>query len=972
MIAYDANSKRLVVAGQDAGAAIQGNPGQSANYTGVRAGDGLVAAVNDKLANNRSAIYTSWQGLGFGLTTTEDPTVGNSGVRRDILTANGSYIAPPTFFTLSGLQKGDVQNGQLPFASTFITNRVDPTRIAIGTNFVYTTVDTTVNDPLPPATADLSLTVVDRPPKAPVKAITALAYGVPGDPSVSGSQNVNALLAADGGGLYLRTTASGTLDKTKYAGGEANSVVFDTRTVDRFYVADGATVWSTNDRGQTPFKDISPTKDVKTFIRPLSVEFITRNGVNALLAGGLSNVADAPSPIVVADSKASGDLSSWRSFGSNLPNTMVGALFYNPSVDVLAIGTFGRGAFLMYDVTSYFKQATVLQFGLADNDSAPNASFLTDGIDLNNNSFVRPLQKDGTGTLTIAGVASYTGLTTVNGGTLLVNGSITSSAGVTVNNKGVLAGIGTVSSTTINSGGTLAPGSGGVGTLTVAGNLLFNPQSFYQINVVGGVVTNLASVSGTATLAGTVQARFQPSDFARTYTILTAGGLTGVFDAVVVEPVSVRGTLGYTATGVTANFSSAMGQISGLGANQAGVGGALDNVANTTGGLPGGLETLYSLSAGQLATALAELSGQSHASEHTVLINQALYSRQTILARLRQAPYAGNAGPEAALAYAGPDALSIDDGTDPGDPLAYAGQKKSAALPAFPIKAPASDYVPTRGLTFWAQGLGGWGKVNGNGNAEGVNGTFAGVLSGADIHLANNWLVGMALGYSQSNTRVNALASSALVDTGLVAGYAGTNIGAWNLRLGGTYAINSVDTSRSIVFPGFMDRATARYNAGTGQMFGEIGYGTAIRSVALEPFAGLAWVHLNTADFTESGGAAALTARRSAEDTGYTSLGIRAATAYPLANGMMLVPRGSVAWQYAFGELNPGAAIAFATIPGTNFGVTGVPIARNSALIDAGADLRISPQAKIGLYYTGQHANTAHENALRGNVTWYF
>ena len=479
-------------------------------------------------------------------------------------------------------------------------------------------------------------------------------------------------------------------------------------------------------------------------------------------------------------------------------------------------------------------------------------------------------------------------------------------------------------------------------------------------------------MSGTATLAGTVQARFQPSDFTRTYTILTAGGLTGVFDAVAVEPVSVRGTLGYTATGVTANFSSAMGQISGLGANQAGVGGALDNGANTTGGLPGGLEALYSLSAGQLATALAELSGQSHASAHTVLINQALYSRQTILARLRQAPYAGNAGPEAALAYAGPDALSIDDGTDPGDPLAYAGQKKSAALPAFPIKAPASDYVPTRGLTFWVQGLGGWGKVNGNGNAEGVNGTFAGVLSGADVRLANNWLVGMALGYSQSNTRVNALASSALVDTGLVAGYAGTNIGAWNLRLGGTYAINSVDTIRSIVFPGFMDRATARYNAGTGQMFGEIGYGTAIRSVALEPFAGLAGVHLNTADLTESGGAAALTARGSAEDTGYTSLGIRAATAYPLANGMMLVPRGSVAWQYAFGELNPGAAIAFATIPGTNFGVTGVPIARNSALIDAGADLRISPQAKIGLYYTGQHANTAHENALRGNVTWYF
>ena len=50
------------------------------------------------------------------------------------------------------------------------------------------------------------------------------------------------------------------------------------------------------------------------------------------------------------------------------------ALSYNPTVDVLAVGTFGRGVFTLYDVTSYFQQATVLQFGLADNDSSPTRS----------------------------------------------------------------------------------------------------------------------------------------------------------------------------------------------------------------------------------------------------------------------------------------------------------------------------------------------------------------------------------------------------------------------------------------------------------------------------------------------------------------------------------------------------------------------------------------------------------------------
>src|SRR5258708_38007574 len=88
---------------------------------------------------------------------------------------------------------------------------------------------------------------------------------------------------------------------------------------------------------------------------------------------------------------------------------------YNPTADLLAVGSIGRGAYVLYDVTSYFPQATVLQFGLANNDSMPDASFLTNGP-----VGVRPLIKYGTGTLTIAGDATYTGGTTINGGALVL------------------------------------------------------------------------------------------------------------------------------------------------------------------------------------------------------------------------------------------------------------------------------------------------------------------------------------------------------------------------------------------------------------------------------------------------------------------------------------------------------------------------------------------------------------------------
>ena len=170
-------------------------------------------------------------------------------------------------------------------------------------------------------------------------------------------------------------------------------------------------------------------------IRPTALEFISNNGVDALLVGGLNNVANAQSTIAIADSDAAGLLTNWRPFGTGLPNSQVSALSYNPAADVLAVGTFGRGVFALYDVTSYFPQATVLQFGLADNDSMPDASFLTDGTVGN-----RALIKYGIGTLTIAGDATYTGGTTINAGTLqLGNGGTSGSILGNVLNNGIFA-----------------------------------------------------------------------------------------------------------------------------------------------------------------------------------------------------------------------------------------------------------------------------------------------------------------------------------------------------------------------------------------------------------------------------------------------------------------------------------------------------------------------------------------------------
>jgi fibronectin-binding autotransporter adhesin len=143
----------------------------------------------------------------------------------------------------------------------------------------------------------------------------------------------------------------------------------------------------------------------------------------------------------------------------------------------------------------------------------------------------------GPGTTILTGNNTYTGATTVSAGTLRVSGSIAASNGVTVNNGATLGGTGTVTgrvaSTTINSGGTLAPGDNAIGALVIAGDLLFQGGANYLVHV-SPTAASTTFVTGAATLAGTLTAL----DVGGTYTtdrifpVLTSTGpLAGTFGA---------------------------------------------------------------------------------------------------------------------------------------------------------------------------------------------------------------------------------------------------------------------------------------------------------------------------------------------------------------------------------------------------------------------------------------------------------
>jgi outer membrane autotransporter protein len=305
-----------------------------------------------------------------------------------------------------------------------------------------------------------------------------------------------------------------------------------------------------------------------------------------------------------------------------------------------------------------------------------------------------------------------------------------------------------------------------------------------------------------------------------------------------------------------------------------------------------------------------------------------------------------------------------------GPILAYGPDATQAYAANLPVKAPLPAAVSLSDYTVWGAAFGAWGKIDGNGNAAEAKRELGGVVAGFDKRFGN-WRLGAAGGYTTSDIRVSARASGADVDSFHVAGYAGGSFGALNVRLGAAFARHEIDTSRTAAFPGFIDQLRAQYDGYTAQLFGEAGYAKSFGRFAVEPFAGLAAVSVHTDSFTETGAAAALAGAGATHGVVYSTLGIRAATTIALSHDKILVPRASVAWQHAFNEMTATTRMTFVNT-GTAFAVTGLPIAQDSALVEAGADLAIGWNTTLGLSYVGQLASDAQDHAVKARGTVRF
>lgn len=208
--------------------------------------------------------------------------------------------------------------------------------------------------------------------------------------------------------------------------------------------------------------------------------------------------------------------------------------------------------------------------------SVPTVNVTTAGYTLAMNaplgtsgSPIAALTKSGSGNLNLTS-SSFANSTTVSGGTLFVNGTTLTGSGagaVTVQSGATLAGSGTVANApvTVNSGGTVSPGSSGstTGTLTLPATTFTSNGTYAveigsfavlssvdKITVNGALNLNTGSILAVTNISGPTP---NDNDNVRSYTIGTATSINGSTSGTTVLGVRVVG--GANSGAVTINPS---------------------------------------------------------------------------------------------------------------------------------------------------------------------------------------------------------------------------------------------------------------------------------------------------------------------------------------------------------------------------------------------------------------------------------
>lgn len=564
------------------------------------------------------------------------------------------------------------------------------------------------------------------------------------------------------------------------------------------------------------------------------------------------------------------------------------------------------------------------------------------------------MTKNGTSTWTLTGTTMDAVDVAVINGALIVNGSMVN-ATATSHSGGIVGGSGTVGSLWVQTGGVVAPGSGGIGTFNVNGAFQASGDATYAVDVNAAGQSDLIDVGGTAALsAGTVAITTLPGAFATTtqYTILTAaGGITGTFSGTTISgynPLFFSAAVTYDAFNVflTLNYNDTAFLDIAETPNQKAVAEAM----GTLGAAAPFVAQFVGLTDDEIRLGLDTLSGEVHASLKGVIGAGPSLFASTVRNRLANAFDSNGRDRLAEAAKSGP---------------AY-------RLGAVEIAASGDEAILPVSPFMWLSGAGATGDIDSDGNAAAVSSNSRGIFGGIDVPVDTNMRLGFAAGWSRTNANVDERASTADADAWHVAGTGAAAFGKLRIRGALAYADYDIDTTRTAIIGSDTYTATAGYGGHRVEGLLEAGYVMNAYGATFEPYAGAGFSWLRVGSFTETGGGDAnLTADSSTENAPFSVLGLRYTSNWT-AGGMALKPSLDIAWRHLFDGADPTRTLAFASAATTPWSVAGAPVGSNAAVVSAGLEALLTQSLSASARYQGDFSGEAEMHAFEGGLMLKF
>ena len=632
--------------------------------------------------------------------------------------------------------------------------------------------------------------------------------------------------------------------------------------------------------------------------------------------------------------------------------TLTGANSYNGGTDLtggaIAVGNnnaLGTGTLTMAAGTTLQAASGVTLGNLialtgnATVDTNGNALTLSNIISGGANG----LTKIGSGTLTLGGTNTYTGMTLVNAGTLALNGSV--AGGATVASGATIMGTGTVGGD-LTVSGIIAPGNS-IGTLNVTGNYTQNGGSTYNVEVNAAGQSDRIAVTGSASLGGTVAVQAANGSYQRNtnYTILTAtGGVNGTYASVTSNLAFLTPSLSYSGNAVmlTLLASANSFQNGAQTPNQRAVGAVLDQVSPTaTGDLATVLNAMYGLDTTQGPRVLDAISGQNYSGFSSLMVQ----STQLFMDSFQM-----KAGGGGGSNY---QALRTDNCPDP--------------------KANVCDLEPQWGV--WGGGLGAFGTVAGDANSHGITYNLGGFVAGLDRRFDPGFRAGIATGFNAASLYSQGMPGYGNSNTLQVALYGEYLVDALYLDALAGYAHSDNRLTRPITIAGLPFR-TAYGNTTANTFFGQLEAGYKIVVAPsfggfITPFARLQASTSTQAGFSETGADSLdLTVAQQTTQSLRTVVGAQlgAGIDAPWREKLNLVLR--LGWSHEFADTTRPVTASFAGAPALGFTTFGASAPRDGVVLGLKADTAIAERTSLYFRYDGDLAGTNTNHILSAGVRY--